>query len=163
MPSNAAQSPRPFLVTSRLASSYNRGCTPQHPVSSVSKCATIRYLRYAQRPIVYLQMHRSNDRLGHGPRPARDAANTQTAKSSAHHVRKQPRKRDRSGENFKKRWHTLVKTLSELHYDYGAEFHISMSRKRQDYVCRSRKGISPLQADDIVRTPPLLLPSLLII
>jgi hypothetical protein len=64
---------------------------------------------------------------------------------------KQPRKRDRSGENFKKRWHTLVKTLHELHHDYGAEFHLSMSRKRQDYVCRSRKGISPLLADDIVR------------
>jgi hypothetical protein len=40
-----------------------------------------------------------------------------------------------------------VKTLHELHHDYGAEFHLSMSRKRQDYVCRSRNGASPLPAD----------------
>lgn len=52
--------------------------------------------------------------------------------------------RDRSGENFKKRWNTLVNTLSELHYDYGAKFHFSMIRKRQSYVCRYKKGLMPL-------------------
>lgn len=64
---------------------------------------------------------------------------------------KRPRKRDRSGENFRKRWRTLVKTLRQLHQVYGAEFYISISRYRQDYVCRSRDDYLPLIASDIVR------------
>lgn len=64
---------------------------------------------------------------------------------------KRPRKRDRSGEIFRKRWRTLVKTLRQLHEVYGAEFHISISRYRQDYVCRSRQNYLPLIGSDIVR------------
>ncbi|KAK3933444.1 hypothetical protein QBC46DRAFT_414763 [Diplogelasinospora grovesii] len=71
------------------------------------------------------------------------------------------RKRDRSGENFLKRWRTIVKTLSELHQDHGAEFHISISRKHRVYVCRSRKDFLPVLEEDIVRTLSLVLPSLL--
>ncbi|KAI0410844.1 hypothetical protein F5X98DRAFT_79305 [Xylaria grammica] len=60
------------------------------------------------------------------------------------------RGKDRSSENFRKRWRTLVKTLRQLHGDYGAEFHLSMNRKFQDYVCQSRKDFLPLSADDVV-------------
>ena len=77
---------------------------------------------------------------------------SQKAESKANLVKRRP-KRDRSGENFKKRWGTLTKMLRELHYDYGAEFQLSLSRKRQGYVCQSRKGIVPMLADDVVRAP----------
>lgn len=64
----------------------------------------------------------------------------------------------RRGENFKKRWRALVRTLDKLHYDYGADFRFSMSRKRQDYVLRPRRGISPLSPDDIgICYPPQVL------
>ncbi|KAK3933889.1 hypothetical protein QBC46DRAFT_401019 [Diplogelasinospora grovesii] len=75
--------------------------------------------------------------------------NMQCTKPMAHAVIRQSKKRDRSGENFKKRWRTLAKTLSELHHDYDAEFHLSMSRKQRNYICESRKGFLPLQASDI--------------
>ena len=44
-------------------------------------------------------------------------------------------------------------TLSERHFDYGAEFHFSMIRKRRSFVSRSGKGFLSLEADDIVRPP----------
>jgi hypothetical protein len=90
-----------------------------------------------------------------GPIPVGKVTNTQMLASNTSLIR-QRRKRDRSSENFRKRWRTLVKTLRELHHDYGAEFHVSMTRKLQGYVCRSRRGISPLVADDIVRRPLLV-------
>ncbi|KAH8744746.1 hypothetical protein F5883DRAFT_20807 [Diaporthe sp. PMI_573] len=100
-----------------------------------------------------LEMDNTDDRSLEGPHSAEDACGTQMAISQIDCRRRQTRKRDRSGENFKKRWRTLVKTLSKLHYDYGTEFHVSLSRKGQGYVCRSRKGISPLLADETVQFP----------
>ena len=89
-----------------------------------------------------------NDRIGPGLCLAEDPR-SQTAGPKANLVKRR-RRRDRSGENFKKRMGTLTKMLHELHYDYGAEFHLSLSRKRQGYVCRSRRDIVPMLADDAV-------------
>ena len=64
----------------------------------------------------------------------------------------------RRGENFKKRWRTLVRTLDKLHYDYGSDFPFSMSRKRQDNELRPRRCIPPLSPDDIgICYPPQVL------
>ncbi|KAK3937019.1 hypothetical protein QBC46DRAFT_411567 [Diplogelasinospora grovesii] len=104
------------------------------------------------------QVPANNDRNASGFQERAEGApyqflQTRPAKLNANHARTQQRKRDRSGENFRKRWRTLVETLHKLHQDYEAEFHISLSRKRQDYVCRSRSEFLPLSADDIVGAP----------
>ncbi|KAK4198137.1 hypothetical protein QBC40DRAFT_298765 [Triangularia verruculosa] len=64
---------------------------------------------------------------------------------------KRPRKRDRSGENFRKRWQTLVKTGYALHQGYGARiyFSISIPRTRRDFVCRSDKDVLPIMPSDL--------------
>lgn len=98
-----------------------------------------------------LDMDVTDDRSMEGPHSADDASGTQMVISQVDSRSRQTRKRDRSGENFKKRWRTLVRTLSKLHYDCGTEFHVSLSRKGQGDVCRSRKGISPLLADETVQ------------
>ncbi|KAK4243110.1 hypothetical protein C7999DRAFT_18492, partial [Corynascus novoguineensis] len=63
-----------------------------------------------------------------------------------------PRKRDRSGENFRKRWQTLVNTGHALHQNYGARiyFSISIPRTRRDFVFRSDKDVLPLMPGELV-------------
>ncbi|KAK3305072.1 uncharacterized protein B0T15DRAFT_531241 [Chaetomium strumarium] len=63
-----------------------------------------------------------------------------------HSLYKQPRKRDRSGENFRKRWQTLAKTGYALHQAYGARiyFSISIPRTRRDFVFRSERDVVPI-------------------
>lgn len=65
---------------------------------------------------------------------------------------KQPRNRDRSGENFRKRWQTLVKTGRTLHRTYGARiyFSISIPRTRRDFVFRSDKEVLPIMPGSLV-------------
>lgn len=67
-------------------------------------------------------------------------------------LEKKPRKRDRSTENLKKRWRTLVKTGRKLHQDYGADvyFSISISRKHKDFVFRSGEAVLPMLPVDLV-------------
>jgi hypothetical protein len=66
------------------------------------------------------------------------------------------KKRDRSSENFRKRWRTLVKTGCELHQDYGARvyFSISIPRTRNDFVFRSGKEVSPILPSVLVNNIP---------
>ncbi|KAK4148627.1 hypothetical protein C8A00DRAFT_19572 [Chaetomidium leptoderma] len=62
------------------------------------------------------------------------------------------RKRDRSGENFRKRWQTLVKIGHALHRNYGARiyFSISIPRTRRDFVFRSDKDVLPITPGEFV-------------
>jgi hypothetical protein len=68
-------------------------------------------------------------------------------------VIKRPRRksRDRSNENFQKRWRTLIKIGWELNRDYGADTYFSVRRQNRDFVFRSSEGVSPLLAADAVR------------
>ncbi|KAI0423523.1 hypothetical protein F5Y09DRAFT_226237 [Xylaria sp. FL1042] len=56
------------------------------------------------------------------------------------------RKRDRSGDNLKKRWRTLTKTGDDLRNQYGARvyFSISVPRKHKDFVYRSSTDVTPI-------------------
>jgi len=67
------------------------------------------------------------------------------------------RKRDRSGENFRKRWQTLVKTGRALHRNYGARiyFSISIPKTRRDFVFRSDKDVFPIMPGELVCSFPL--------
>lgn len=49
----------------------------------------------------------------------------------------QPKKRDRSNENFKKRWRTFVKNGFLTHRDYHADVYILLRRKGQTYEFKS--------------------------
>ena len=78
---------------------------------------------------------------------------------------KRSRKRDRSGENFRKRWQTLVKTGHALHRNYGARiyFSISIPKTRRDFVFRSDKDVFPITPDELVCSWPLAMQQLLIL
>jgi hypothetical protein len=74
-----------------------------------------------------------------------------------HSLKKRRRKRDRSGENFRKRWKTLVKTGNALHQNYGARIYLSISlpKTRRDFVFRSDEDVLPLMPGDLVWICPL--------
>ena len=61
------------------------------------------------------------------------------------------KKRDRTNENFRKRWQTLAKLGWELKRDYGADCYFSVHWRNKDFVYRSRDSVLPLLADTIVR------------
>ncbi|KAF1739602.1 hypothetical protein CRV24_001538 [Beauveria bassiana] len=61
----------------------------------------------------------------------------------------QPKKRDRSNENFKKRWRTFVKNGFLTHRDYHAAVYISLRRKGQVYVFKSSDRAWPLTPEDL--------------
>ena len=65
----------------------------------------------------------------------------------------QPKKRNRSGENFKKRWNTFVKNGFQVHRDYHADVYILLRRKGQTYEFRSSDIAWPPSAEAIVRLP----------
>ncbi len=72
---------------------------------------------------------------------------------------RRPRKRDRSGENFRKRWQTLVKTGHALYRHYSARiyFSISIPKTRRDFVFRSDKGVFPIIPSELVCSfPPIM-------
>lgn len=64
----------------------------------------------------------------------------------------QPKKRNRSGENFKKRWNTFVKNGFQVHRDYHADVYILLRRKGQTYEFRSSDKAWPLSTEDLVRS-----------
>lgn len=68
-------------------------------------------------------------------------------------TQEQPKKRDRSNENFKKRWRTFVKNGFLTHRDYHADVYILLRRNGQTYEFKSTDQAWPLTAGDLVRTP----------
>ncbi|KAL7783595.1 hypothetical protein V8C37DRAFT_397014 [Trichoderma ceciliae] len=65
------------------------------------------------------------------------------------------RQRDRSGENFKKRWRTLIKNGYEIYRDYVADVYILLRRKGQTYIFKSTDKKWPLSPDDIQGSFPV--------
>lgn len=61
------------------------------------------------------------------------------------------KKRDRSNENFKKRWRTFVRSGFQAHRDYHADVYILLRRKGQTYEFKSTDRAWPLTAEDLVR------------
>ncbi len=68
----------------------------------------------------------------------------------------QPKKRNRSGENFKKRWRTFVKSGFKVHQDYHADVYILLRRNGQVFEFKSTGNAWPLSREDIVRRAQLL-------
>lgn len=69
-------------------------------------------------------------------------------------------KRDRSGENFVRRWRTLRKQGLELHEKYHAEVYFLLRRNGRCYEFKSVNDKWPPAADELVSTlltDPLLL------
>jgi hypothetical protein len=62
-------------------------------------------------------------------------------------------KRDRSNENFKKRWRTFVKSGLQAHRDYHADVYILLRRKGQTYEFKSTDRAWPLTPEDLARKP----------
>ncbi|KAH7303374.1 hypothetical protein B0I35DRAFT_365069 [Stachybotrys elegans] len=60
------------------------------------------------------------------------------------------KKRDRSSENFKKRWRTFAKNGFRVHKFYHADVYILLRRKGQIYEFKSTERAWPLQPEDIV-------------
>lgn len=67
----------------------------------------------------------------------------------------QAKKRDRSNENFKKRWRTFVKSGFEAYRDYHADVYILLRRKGQTYEFKSTDKAWPLPSEDVVRVHAL--------
>lgn len=65
----------------------------------------------------------------------------------------QGKKRGRSGENFKKRWRTFIKSVFEVHRDYHADVYILLRRKGQTFEFKSTDKAWPLSPEDIVTGP----------
>jgi hypothetical protein len=72
--------------------------------------------------------------------------------TASHPLARPSKKRDRSGENFSKRWNTLVKSLCQVHLDHGARVYlsISMPSRQRNLVFRSDEGVSPILPSDLV-------------
>lgn len=68
----------------------------------------------------------------------------------------QPKKRNRSGENFKKRWRTFVKSGFTVHQDYHADVYILLRRHGQVFEFKSTGNAWPLSCEDIVRRAQFL-------
>lgn len=71
----------------------------------------------------------------------------------------QPKKRDRTSENFRKRWHTFIKSGFEVHRNYHADVYTLLRRKGQTYEFKSTDSAWPLSPEDIVRRTKVILPA----
>ena len=67
-----------------------------------------------------------------------------------------PTTRDRSGENFKKRWRTFVRSGFKVHQDYNADVYILLRRQGRVFEFKSTGNAWPLPHEDIVRCPQVL-------
>ena len=65
-------------------------------------------------------------------------------------TRKNKKTRDRSGENFKKRWRTFQKHGNEIHKAYQADVYILLRRKGQVYEFKSTDKVWPLPPAEVV-------------
>lgn len=83
-----------------------------------------------------------------------DASQSQSkpVDTASHPLARPSKKRDRSGENLSKRWKTLVKSLYQVHLDYGAGVYLSISipKRQRNFVFRSDEGVSPIEPSDLV-------------
>jgi hypothetical protein len=61
-------------------------------------------------------------------------------------------KRDRSNENFKKKWSTLKKNGLNIHQTYDAEVYICIRRRGEKYEFKSTEKALPLSDEEKVRT-----------
>jgi hypothetical protein len=61
-------------------------------------------------------------------------------------------KRDRSNENFKKKWSTLKKNGLHIHQTYDAEVYICIRRRGEKYEFKSTEKALPLSDEEKVRT-----------
>ncbi|KAM3556152.1 hypothetical protein MY1884_005213 [Beauveria asiatica] len=68
----------------------------------------------------------------------------------------QPKKWDRSNENFKKRWRTIVKNGFLTHRDYHVDVYILLRRKGQVYVFKSSDRAWPLTPEDLEKFFPMV-------
>ncbi|KAM6506482.1 hypothetical protein FSOLCH5_013461 [Fusarium solani] len=63
----------------------------------------------------------------------------------------QKAKRDRSNENFKKKWSTLKKNGLNIHQTYDAEVYICIRRRGEKYEFKSTEKALPLSDEEKVR------------
>jgi hypothetical protein len=61
-------------------------------------------------------------------------------------------RRDRSNENFKKKWSTLKKNGLNIHQTYDAEIYICIRRRGEKYEFKSTEKALPLSDEEKVRT-----------
>jgi hypothetical protein len=64
---------------------------------------------------------------------------------------KQIKKRDRSNENFQKRWKTLINSGFDFHMCYGSDVYILLRRKGRNFEFKSTNKLWPTSQEDIVR------------
>lgn len=62
----------------------------------------------------------------------------------------QKKKRNRSGENFKKRWQTFIKRGDEIHEYFSADVYILLRYRGRIYEFKSSGKAWPLPSEDIV-------------
>ncbi|EWZ28330.1 hypothetical protein BFJ68_g17097 [Fusarium oxysporum] len=62
-------------------------------------------------------------------------------------------KRDRSNENFKKRWRTFKNNGFQLYQDYEAQVYICIRRKGDRYEFKSTDKALPFSEEEKVRAP----------
>ncbi|EXK78093.1 hypothetical protein FOQG_17222 [Fusarium oxysporum f. sp. raphani 54005] len=60
-------------------------------------------------------------------------------------------KRDRSNENFKKKWSTLKKNSLNIHQIYDAEVYVCIRRRGEKYEFKSTEKALPLSDEEKVR------------
>ncbi|RKK30986.1 hypothetical protein BFJ66_g14483 [Fusarium oxysporum f. sp. cepae] len=65
------------------------------------------------------------------------------------------RKRDRSNENFKKKWGTLKNNGLIIHQVYGAEVYVCIRRKGEKYEFKSTDKALPLSDEEKNESFPL--------
>lgn len=64
-------------------------------------------------------------------------------------------KRDRSNENFKKKWSTLKKNGLHIHQTYDAEVYICIRRRGEKYEFKSTEKALPLSDEEKNESFPL--------
>lgn len=62
----------------------------------------------------------------------------------------QKKKRNRSGENFKKRWQTFIKRGNEIHNSFSADVYLLLRYRGRIYEFTSGGQEWPLPSKDIV-------------
>ncbi len=67
----------------------------------------------------------------------------------------QIKKRDRSNENFLKRWRTLMKSGYDVHTCYGTDVYILLRRRGRNFEFKSTDTSWPTSPEDIVTSHSL--------
>ncbi|KAI1317216.1 hypothetical protein F5Y16DRAFT_392916 [Xylariaceae sp. FL0255] len=64
-------------------------------------------------------------------------------------------KRNRDGENFKKRWRTLFRKGMEIQHDFDAEVYIYIQGRGKRLILRSTKHCCPPIRDELDKAYPI--------